>query len=252
MPQDIPLEASETLSFTPDSLAHLDSPPVFVLRTPTWREKDFRLRMMRENGVNSHTDEAVRAEVMAGLKAQWSEEDFDTYSAHITNFWDAQDNFAQQKKDDPDLVWDFDPVMEAACRALLAKLEKTWPPLAIMAADIEQYHRLEPVFYVALTVKNWTGLDVKRSLDRGYLTIDTAIALRDALWELDGNTGKAWRDLYIATLGRFYLPEEEAKNSESLSQSETTPAASNETTTSAPAGKSPASKKSSSKIPSAD
>ena len=49
MPQEIPVEASETLVFTPPALENMDPQPTFVLRAMTGRDKRFHLRLYRED-----------------------------------------------------------------------------------------------------------------------------------------------------------------------------------------------------------
>lgn len=241
--QDVPVEASEVLAFTPASLEACSPKPVFNLRSPTSREKRFRLRMQRENGVFTHSGQAFRDEMMNGLKAQWTEEQFAEYSGWITAYWDAEDAFAEIRKEDPKAEWVYDEEIERAVIDLQQKLEKSWPPLARMYADAAEFRQMQPLFYLAVTVIDWTGFDVKRDLDRGYLTIDCADAIQEKLATLDekmGNPyGTALGELFAQVLIRTHLDEEEGKNSESPSPSKTTQEASTPTSTSETDGSSP-------------
>jgi hypothetical protein len=245
VPQDIPIEASNPLAFIPDCLKETDSPPAFTLRAATWREKEFRMRLHREAGIITHSTEAIRAETLNGLRALWTEDQFAEYSTFITSLWEAQDQFPARLAEDPDLEWDFDPEIEKAVDELATKIEREWPPLARMAADIDQYQRLAPVFYAAVIVKDWSGLPTKRLLDRGYLSIDCAMALCEDMIRKDREAGVApgmsWAQLYSACVDRMYLSEDEAKNSASPSPSETNPEPSNTKPLQAESGKSPAS-----------
>jgi hypothetical protein len=246
--QDVPVEASETLAFTPESLTGLDTPPVFTLRAVTTREKRFRARLMRENGIVSHSDEAVREESLAGLRALWTAEQFEEHSARLTDYWKQRDDFDLASDEDETLVWDFDPAAEQAIDDLLARLERSWPPLARMAADLAEYRSIDPLAYIAVAAKDWTGLDVPRELDRGYLTLDCAEALAGALFEKEQDAGAepgaAFRELYIAALGRFYLDEETRKNSPARSPSSGSPEPSSTSPLPEAAGSSPTSAKS--------
>lgn len=249
MPQHIPLEATGNgSSFTPECLKHLPDAPSFTLRVSTWREKEYRLRLHAEEGILVHDDAEVRAETLRGLKAMWTEDQFTEYGGFIEAYWEAADNFAQQRKDDPDLVWEYDPDMERSIVELLGKIQRDWRPLAVMAADNRQYARLEPVFYIATLVKDWTGLKAAKALDRGYLSIDCAMALVEALHGYSTRNGVepglAAGELYLACLRAMYLDEDEVGNSASPSPSKPSPLPSTEKTTSAKAGKSPASARS--------
>lgn len=244
MPQDVPLEASAKLAFTPDCLKSLDAPPVFTLRTGTWREKERRLDLHALVGAINHTDDAVRQEVRNGLRAGWTEEQFEEFIPVLEDFWQQTEEFRLQVKDDPDLAWDFDPAVQQRIEELTGTLERTWPPLAQMATDMRKHHRFEAIIYFAVMVENWTDLDLKRELDAGYLSIDCAYNLRTRLFALDEKAGVAVgtsaAELQLACLRRLYLDEGLAKNSASPSPSTTTQQAS-KVKTLAKAGKSPAS-----------
>lgn len=237
MPQDIPVEASETLAFTPPSLAQLEPKPVFMLRAITTRDKRFHTRLYRENGLKIHGRDALRSEILIGLKSLWTEEQFEQHSAVIRELWDAQDQFELQAKDNSDLEWSFDPEVQAAVNNLIERVEDAWAPLRRMVADNGEFGQMLVPVMLATVVKSWTGIDVKRELDRGYLTLDCSENLVLALEALDP---QAATELFVAAAGRMRLDKETEGNSASGSPSETTPAASTETT-SASDGKSPAS-----------
>lgn len=244
MPQEIPLEANETFAYTPPSLANLDVPPVFVLRAPTGRDKRFMLRLYNEEGVRQHSQEVLREEVMTGLKNLWSAEDFDKFAPLIRNLWERQEDYAAQKRDDPDLVWDFDPDLEDRIEKLLTGVADAWHPLRKRLADNADYAQMSWIITVASVVLNWTGCGARLERDRGYLSIDCAAELRDALWEIESKAGlqkgMAWAELGTACTARLYLDGEEAKNLLSPAPSETNPLPSSETTASDKDGKSPA------------
>ena len=252
MPQDIPLEASETLSFTIKSLASLgDAAPRFTLRTPTPRDKRFHQRLNNEEGLRHHSPEAIRAEVLTGLKALWTPEQYAEHAPRIEAYWAELEDFQLQLRDDPELEWSYDADIERAINGLIQKVGQSWRPLRSMIADNAEFSDMSFVLMVALIVKDFAGLSLKapRELDRGYLTVDTAFAIRDALWALEDKhgltKGSAWLELAAACTSRMYLDEDEEKNSESPSPSKTPPAPSSETSTLDKDGKSPASASSS-------
>lgn len=220
MPQDIPVEASETLAFTPPSLADRDDAPSFMLRAPTRRDRRFQRRLYSELGLTRHAIDAIRAEVLAGLKALWTPEDFEKHSPVITDYWTAKDDFALQAKEDPDLVWEYDTELETRIDSLVSDVARSWAPLGKMLGDNAEFALMTDPIMVAVTVKSFTGLDVERKLDRGYLTVDAAEDIHDAL---DDMHPEAWAELVMACVARLYLDEEEAKNFVSPSSSGTTP-----------------------------
>lgn len=253
MPQEIPLEASEVLAFTPASLESIEDAPVFRLRASSSRDKRFHRRLLVEHGIRFHDRDAIRAEVLAGLKALWDEEAFEEHSPVIKALWDARDEFDQQnadafKKGEPELEWSYDADLENAVDDLVRKVTQEWNPLLRMIADNADYGSLAAPLLVAVNVKGFSNLNVKASLDRGYLTLDVAEKVEDALSKLERKhgliEGTAWAELTVACSQRMYLTEEERGNSASQSPSTTAPAPLSETKTSEPDGKSPASARS--------
>ena len=246
MPQDIPLEASETLVFTPASLESLgDAAPTFRLRACTTRDKRYHRRLHTEEGVFVHSVDDIRREVDEGLKALWSDDVYAEHSQVLKEFWEAQDQFALQAKDDPDLTFEYDPEIRRACEELTRKVADAWRPLRRLLADNSEYGEMSMPLMVAVVVKGWSGLDVPLHRERGYITLDNAEAVRDALKAIEEANklpkGTAWTELFIACTKGMYLDQDEAKNSASPSPSETTPPASSETPISEPDGASPAS-----------
>lgn len=246
MPQDIPAEASETLAFTPPCLANCDDPPRFILRAVTKRDERFFRRLSREQGITRHSDEALRAEILSGLERLWSPADFAEHKPVLEAYWQTLDEFVAQRKDDPDLKWEYDPDIERAITVLVEKVQDAHAPLRRMLADNLDADEMTPKLMLAIAVKSWEGLDVARELDRGYITLDCAETLQEALRDYEKvKLGEkvpaiAGTELFVACVRRFRLDEEEEKNSASPSPSETIPPPS-ETGTESSDGTSPAS-----------
>lgn len=253
MPQDIPLEASETLVFTPPSIAKVEGAPKFTLRAATTREKRFRRRLLSIEGVAFHSEEALRAEILNALETSlWGAEKFATHSQPLKDYWSALDDFRLQQKDEPALEWSYDPEIEKAVVKLLRDVEQVWRPLGEMKADNIDFNEIFAAATVAVIVEGWTGIDLKAETDRNYLTVDCVDKLAQGLSRFaqkhadpedsNGIAGRlAWMELVNACSSRMALDEDEEKNFESPSPSETIPAASTETMTSEQDGISPAS-----------
>lgn len=241
MPQDIPLEASETLVFTPPSIATAEGAPNFTLRAATTREKRFRRRLLAVEGLAYHSEEDLRAEILNALQTSlWGAEKFATHSQPLKDYWSTLDDFRNQRKDQPDLEWSYDPEIEKAVLKLLRDVEQVWKPLGEMKADNIDFNEIFAAATVAVIVQSWTGIDLKPDTDRGYLTVDCVDALAQRLsrfaqkhadpQDKDGVAGRlAWMELVNACSGRMALDEDEEKNSVSPSLSETSPAPSTET-----------------------
>ena len=242
MPQDIPVEASETLAFTPPSLEDHDPKPVFMLRAVTSRDKRFYRKLMRSE-TSAHGIDAFRREFITGLQALSDEVSFAKYEPRIRALWERQDEFELQRKDDLDLKWDFDADEEALLTTLLSEVEAEWRPIKRMKAENADFQEMLAPITIATVVKSWSGFDVRRELSGGYLSLDCAVSLFERLEE---QNPLAASELFVAATRRMNLDKDEEKNSESPSPSEMTPPASNPTTTSPETdGTSPASASSS-------
>jgi hypothetical protein len=236
VPQDIPVEVSEVLAFTPSEYENAEPRPVFVLRAASPRDRRHHTRLYRENGLVMYGKDAVRAEMLNGLKAEWTAEQFAMHEPVLRQFWDAQDDYALQVRDDPDLVWSYDEEIERAVADLMERVEDAWPPLRRMAArNIECAELIVPVMLAAV-VKNWSGFDHRRVLDRGYIEFECAIELAQKIEQRLGRT--ALSELFVACSKRMRIDEETAGNSASGSPSGTTPLPSTATKTSAEDGSS--------------
>lgn len=244
MPQDVPIEASEMLVFTPESLKRLDNPPVFSLRAATWREKRFHTSLNREEGVEFYDTQMWREEVLNGFRAKWAPEYVEPYAPILQGYWDAWDVYETQKKEDEDLVFEFDPVVKMAINELIEKIRQVWPPLRRLDTVNADSSETMMLTTVAVVLASWERLSVNRDIDRGYITVECAYAVKEALQSLELKhglkAGTAWMELYVEATMRLYLSKDTEKNSESPSPSEMTPPASTETTTLVAAGKSPA------------
>jgi len=245
--QDIPLEGSEKLAFTPTCLADFgERPPVFTLRTWTTREKREERKLQVRLGMRVWGKDAMRAEIRNGLKNLWTPDQAEAHLPLIDAYWEAQDNFDLQSADDPELVWEYDQDLENKIIEVLDRIGKVWPPLLEMQADNADFGAMISLVWLAIGVESWTGLETPVERAAGYLTID---CVERMVAELDRMGTKAKGqpvvELVSAVVKRKRLEDDDAGNSASPSPSETTQAASNPTSTSEQDGKSPASASSS-------
>lgn len=233
--QDIPLEASEELAFTPASLAKIEGAPVFYFRTATHREKKFHRRLLREEGIEYHPADVVREEMLKGLEMLWTPEHNAQYTPILKEYWQALDDYALQLKDDPKLVWEFDLAVQDACDNLVRGISQQWKPVGRMLADNAEVQDMGVNLYGLVMIKAWKGLDVTRDLDRGYITYDCLEALKAALQKFEKanpregfEPGLAWKEVLLAANACMTLSREEAKNFVSPSPSKDPQSPSNE------------------------
>lgn len=245
-PQHIPVEASDTLAFTPECLKTLKNPPSFVLRALGTRDERYLRRLYIQEGLTSHGMEEIRAEILKGLQALWTPEVYAEQSPHVTDYWEAADQHALTvralMKEEPDIEPDdarltfvYDAEIERAVTDLITRVEKSWPPLLRLYADNAEFNEESMVVLIAVAVESWTGLDAPFDLDGGYLTIDSATRIKKALRKLEKANGLiegwAWAQLTMECGRRMRLDEEEAGNSASPSPSNESPEPSTTKTT---------------------
>lgn len=227
-PQNIPIEASEVLVFTPPSLADLPDPPRLRLRAATWREKRAVRKLTDDEGIQFHATTALRDGARVGLKEKWGEESYEVHIARVEAWWDANDALETARLSDPDAALEFDADEARAVAELLDLLEKAHRPLARMISDNSDFFEMRYPLLVAVTVIDWTGLDVPRRMEGGYLDLGCAMALFEALHGAARAAGLPVPHLPFLELGsachdRLYLSEHVAKNSASLLPSGTLP-----------------------------
>lgn len=235
MGQSLPIEASETLAFTPEALLALrdkgkiDAVPVFTLRAVTLRDRRFRDELRAELRVTLYSEDELRAKMLEILHREefWGPEKVAEFSPKLEAYWQALDDHALQAKDDPDLVFDHDPDVVAAAEQLERDLWEMDRGFGRMIAANARARHLNTELLLAVVIKRFSGLDIDPEIDRGYLDPDSIPALGEALAKLEGVHGIApgtlVADLFIACAKRWSLDEEEAGNSESPSPSENTP-----------------------------
>lgn len=227
-PHEIPVEASDTLAFIPSSLAEIEKPPVFTLRAITERDRRFFRRMQTEEGVDAHSDKAIRDATRSELKRLWSPEDFEVGIARLEAYWHAVDDWALQRKDDPDLKFEFDPAEREDIDELSDRLAQASPVLRRMQADNEDAAYMRPLIFVATAVERFDNLDVKLQRAGGYLSLECAVAIRKELRAL-GEANKLdladlpFLELMGACAKRFRIGEDAEKNSASPSLSGSDP-----------------------------
>lgn len=252
MAQEIPLEASEVLDFTPPSFEPLGkAAPRFTLRTWTSREKREERRLQNRLGMTFWGTESLREEVRSGLKRLWTPEHVEEYLPLIEAYWEAQDDFDLQRKDNSDLKWEYDRDLEERIIEVLDRVGKAHDPLLEMRADNADFMAMLPTLWLAIGVESWTGLKTPMVRKAGYLTVECVEKMLlevNALAKTCGAVDLAVTQLIGEVVKRKRLEEEEAGNFASPSPSETTQAASTPTSTSEADGTSPASA-SSSKTP---
>lgn len=229
---DVSYDAGERRWFIPPSLANLPSPPAFLLRPGTRRDRRAYSKMLVKEGLQLHRPAALRAETIKGLQALWSPEIFEEYEGRIKSYWDAADQHGKEYEG-ADVVPLFEHPDKEAMDDLSRRITDSWQPLRAMVADIISFNADSPTVLLSLLVDSWKGIDVPFSRAEGVVSLDTLEAVEDALLAIERKAiaekiagvgeGLAFLQLRAEASGLLFLTKEQEKNSASPSLSTSTP-----------------------------
>ena len=223
----IPYEASEILRFTPASLAEIDNPPVFRLRAASRRERRRYDRLMIEEGLRRHDKEAMRAELLRGLRELSSDDEFETWEVLLRQHWDARDEYDEALSGEEAETPEFTPPgpSEEEIARVMRGIHENWAPLRKMAADNLIFNREAPALLISVVLAGWSRISTPFASREGSIPLDTIDALDRDLAQLekdhDLKQGQAFVQLYIEATSRMFLSKEAEKNSSSPAPSPT-------------------------------
>lgn len=225
--QKIPLEAREEARFTPPALKDEESPPVFVLRAVSRRERGRFEDSLVEAGLLRVTDEDIRTEIVKAMTELYG----DDHAAHVDRiklFWNALDDWndaADEMTDEQRAAREpFDHPDASHVAELEQRLYTLWKPLAALHARKVRFQREYPVMVMAATIKRWEGIDAPASMIDGWISPDAINDMGLKLIEQYADKGYlAWVELHLHCVGRIYVLPSAEKNSKSPPQSTPSP-----------------------------
>lgn len=219
----IPVESSEIEAWQPPSLANLPAPPVFKLRAASGREMRKYQYVMQVEGLEYHSMDAIRGEVLVALKALYTPDLFEASAARLRSFWALLDQNAKAAnggKVEPD------PAEEEAVNDLVERLTREWRPLARMGADNMRFVEESLRIAVSMFLVGWSGLDLAYRREDGRVPLGLIDELEEKLQAIErqakadqvegvGRPGMAFIELCNAAQKRLRLTEDEEKKSSS-------------------------------------
>lgn len=228
-------EAGELVDYTPDSLANIAAPPVFRLRPATERDKRLIKKLIFKEGLVRHSDQALRDEMLRGLKALWSENIFTENEGRLRAYWDALDQYEAHVAGIPFADRPaFEHADSTAMDELSERVRRSWGPLRDMGADNAEFDEVWPKLIASVVIAGWSGLNASYSREDGMVTMEAMEAAREALTSLEVQAaadkvegiafpGSAFLELITRAIGMFQLSKGEEKNSVSPSKSDPPP-----------------------------
>lgn len=234
----VPLEA-KTFTFTPEALAGMESPPEFVLRYGTVRDRHAYQDEVALRGLRSHSDAAIRAATIDEIRTKWAidtmsiEDVIDAVQRYFSAIDDLEAMQAEWRKEcaaalegidnptaehmaklPPAPEFDFDPIEREAVENLLSDVEEKSERLRRMARDNLRRDRESRRLSLAMLLQS-TTLDVPFTRTReGLVSEDTLYAIEGAMLDLD-NGREAFAELGARAVVAFFLTGSEEKNSAS-------------------------------------
>ena len=224
----IPLSRDEIQSFTPASLADIETPPVFRFRPATHRDvRAFQSACIVE-GLRQHDLEDIRREQERALTALFSSEEAEAGIAQFRQLWDAADQGVTISDED-----------EAAANGLLDRLQRLHRPLRVMLADNMAFFRDMPRLALGLLLVGWRNIDLPFVRAEGVVAIETIDELAQRLTSIEAAAldsapdhlpGTAWLELSAHAIELLNLTRGESGKSPSPSPSPSAPNGSTVTT----------------------
>jgi hypothetical protein len=204
-------------AFTPPSLAHLQSPPIFYIRSGGYRDRrKFQSRLIRE-GLVYHSTQAFRDELLKALRQFWDVPTFEEQEGRLLSFWSAADEHEKASIGVVDPK-PFEHPDAKAIEELTARVTADWEPLRHMASDVIAFQSESPIMALATLVTGWENLDADyaRDLDAyiGSASMDAMEAVQAALRSIETDPvhkddpaivpGLAWMQTLMEAGRRMY------------------------------------------------
>ncbi len=209
----VPVERSEILDFTPESLKNIGDAPVFRLRPATERDMRTYRRLIAEEGLNYSSDEDLHAAIVKAIGELWSAEDAAPMATRYESIIVARNQDIEISDEDRD--W---------ASELVETVLRNRKSLRVMAADRTEFQSDAPKVALALYLSGWKRFDMPFKLDGGFVPIDTIYAVEKLLGEIEataiadkveeaGPVGMAFLQLCGEAFRLLRLTEDEEKNS---------------------------------------
>lgn len=251
----VPLTSGPTMPFSPDALGTFvpatdDKPAtvikhpdiLFLLRIPTWEDRDMISLRMYAMGVREVTSDQISAMIVSEIYNVITDEaEADETARFMEGFWTRQRQYqldlqefneqeALRRLDEQESGKEFAPGIppveptspkeRARANLVVADVTDASQRLRDKLTDQQLYSKRFAATVARLEIAGWSGLkteaafDVRPALDAPALSKETINSLRSELMEIDP-TGAAWDELTQECERMFDLPRSAEKNSSS-------------------------------------
>lgn len=211
----IPVESSEVERFTPPSLIEAmgDSAPVFLLRSPTERERKRYNQLVGDEGLEWPTDDTLNAVKLDAIAPpNWDEKTAQSYR-------DTFSTLEEKKRQGIDLTDDEQRFLDE----LDDQLKEVSRPLNVIVRKRRDFLSMTPLFSIAVYCQGWEGFETDFRLEGGSIPLATVRKMTRELRKiaephLPELPDMPLIELYGACTNRLRFDEEEEKNSPAPSQ----------------------------------
>lgn len=244
-----PVRAKGAIRFTPEALEHLDTPPVFLLRTAKWEDKVQISGRHKSLGLTFVTEEDRRDAIIEGLLGLYDAESADHGQARLKAYWDAIDDLAARQKQLLELHRDASdadktelekkiatlefgfPIEEARDLDTLTKrIEIRWPACRDLNEESLRFEAYYWRIIIAVLCSGWEGLDTPFARNGDMVDLESLANALDEVTALEKKHGLpegiATMQLQVKAMQLMRNTREEEKNSPSLPSEPSTPASS--------------------------
>lgn len=220
----IPLEGGELQRFTPPSLASLPTPPVFLLRAGTRRDRRTYSARLLDEGLTHHPQHRFRTETLHALEALWDAAAFEQHAPRLRQFWDAVDQHiaANEHREEP-AEFAYDPAELEAVNDLIRRCAEAWEPLRRLSRDNLLFSAEAPSVMLSIVLAGWEGVALSYGRADGAVPLDLLEQLEETLAQTErdaakgditgvGKPGTAFAELTTEASGRLFLSKADEKN----------------------------------------
>jgi hypothetical protein len=221
MTSTVPFSGDEVHEFTPPTLENIVPTPRFRFRAATERDRKRYGHLLTSEGLRQFPDEIIRAEILATLQREWSEETFKTESARLLDIFERIDQKLDVSDDE----------REAAAELTMRCMDVS-PMLRRMDADNRRFAEEAPMVALGMFLVGWTNMPTQFRREAGIVPTATLDLLgRDLLKieqqavedNVEGVTaGLGFIQLCTHAFHLMLLDEDAEKNSSAPSRSSAT------------------------------
>jgi hypothetical protein len=229
----LPVEAAEIQEYIPESLRNIVPAPKFRLRPASERDQRRFNRILQEEGLTLHGDDAMQAEILRAISTLWVDEDAIRIRDRYVNYLETVKQSARARLDDQETELTIPEEDSNWVAELFETIMREWKPLRRMVAANRVFETDAPKIALVVYLAGWKHVDCPFRLEGGFVPLETIDQLQKALGQIEAKAiedkiegvapGLAFLELCNKAFALMRLTGDEEKNSPSPSPSSSNP-----------------------------